>query len=190
MTGTARRIGFLAVAAVAVALASPGARADDADVGKAAPPFTLRDLDNRPLALSDLSYPGPEKSYKPKKVVLLDFFRTDCPPCKKKLPDVVALHQRLKDRGFTAVLVALVEEGDGDTKLTAYLAAHPVPFPVVVDRHEYAAKKYIPVEGGGLSIGTMVLVDRDGTVRAKSQDEREIEKALEGLLPGIAADGR
>lgn len=157
------------------------ASAEDVKVGQPAPAFKLRDLDNRVFSIEDLAYPGPEKPGKPKKVVLLDFFRTDCPPCKRKLPHVIALHNRLKDQGFTAVLVALLEEAEGETKLRSYLEANPVPFVVVIDRHEYAAKRYIPVEGG-LALGTMVLIDRDGIIRAKTDDEQLIELLLKGLF--------
>ncbi|MFA6033185.1 MAG: TlpA disulfide reductase family protein, partial [Myxococcota bacterium] len=93
---------FVILAGLAVAGAAIAAVAQ---VGVPAPDFSLRDLNGRKVSLSDYAYQGPEKKGRPKKVVLLDFFRTDCGPCKKELPLVEQVYRKYRDKGFEVMLV-------------------------------------------------------------------------------------
>ena len=54
-------------------------RVESADKG--APDFSLQDLNNKTVRLSD---------YK-QKVVMLNFFATWCPPCRAEIPDFIEL---------------------------------------------------------------------------------------------------
>ena len=103
-------------------LSAPPAQAADAqvEVGQPAPKFFLRDLEGVMHRLSDLAYPGEEVAWKKKKKVLLDFFRTDCKPCMKELPQVVAYHEK-HGAEVQVLLIALLEEKDGRPKLKAWL---------------------------------------------------------------------
>lgn len=53
-----------------------------------APPLNLRDLQGRPLRLTD--YKG--------KVVLVNFWATWCPPCRTEVPDLVKLQREYPNR--------------------------------------------------------------------------------------------
>ena len=44
----------------------------------------------------------------PGKVVLVNFWATWCPPCRKEMPDLDALYRRFKDQGF--VILAISDE--------------------------------------------------------------------------------
>src|SRR5215472_16921977 len=74
--------------------------------GMAAPVFRLRQLDGTMVRLDELAYPAREKSYAKKRIVLLDFFRTDCVPCKHAIPDLVKLANRVQPEGVDVILVA------------------------------------------------------------------------------------
>lgn len=157
------------------------AKAETAQVGHPAPTLGLRDLDGRVFALSDLAYPGPEKTRRPRSPVLLDFFRTDCPPCVQKLPELVRQHGRLKEQGITVVLVALLEPDEGEEKLRAFLARNPVPFTVIVDRYEDVAKRYI-YDGRAAVLPSMIVVDAQGVVQAVGRDlGGAVAEALQAL---------
>src|SRR5512132_620414 len=65
-------------------------------IGNAAPAFTIQDSD-RKVSLSD--YRG--------KVVLLNFWATWCPPCIAEMPGLQHTYDRLRDRGFLVVGVAM-----------------------------------------------------------------------------------
>ncbi len=58
-------------------------------VGDQAIDWTLKDSDGKTVKLADLKG----------KVVVMDFWATWCPPCRKAMPDVQKLHDEFKDKG-------------------------------------------------------------------------------------------
>lgn len=64
---------------------------------KQAPPFELMSQDGKKIHLSD--YRG--------KVVLLNFWATDCGGCVLEIPSFIELEKAYQNRGFTAVGVAM-----------------------------------------------------------------------------------
>lgn len=145
-------------------------KATTPQVGDAAPAFQLRALDRAMIRLSDLAYDGKERSYAPKRPVMLDFFRTDCEPCLAAMPELVKMHDKYKDRGLYVLLVALVEEGDDNaTKLQRYLDEKKLPFTVVVDRADYVSQKYL---GKVVALPATFLIDREGKVVKSKHDAK------------------
>ncbi|GAA4279108.1 TlpA family protein disulfide reductase [Aquimarina mytili] len=69
------------------------------DEGEQAPDFEATLVDGTPFKLSDL-----EGGY-----VLLDFWGSWCPPCRKENPKLVKLHQKYSDR-LTIVTIALEKD--------------------------------------------------------------------------------
>ncbi len=145
-------------------------KAKTPQAGDVAPAFQLRALDRAMIRLSDLAYEGRERSYAPKRPVLLDFFRTDCEPCLAAMPELVKVHDKYKDRGLYVLLVALVEEGDENaTKLQRYLDEKKLPFTVVVDRADYVSQKYL---GKVVALPATFLIDREGKVVKSKHDAK------------------
>src|ERR1700686_3164384 len=71
----------------------PPAGVEEVDPGKptAPPDFTLKDLDDHDVSLSQ--FKG--------KVVLVNFWATWCEPCKIEIPWLVELQDKYAGRGFT-----------------------------------------------------------------------------------------
>jgi len=147
--------------------------------GVRAPAFSLRDPEGAWFKLSDLTYRGPAKARKPKHVVLLDFFSTDCKPCIKALPKLIKLHNKFKGKAVKVVLLALPEKADADErKLAAFLKKRSLPFLVLVDSYGKVAGKYV-MRKGLVKIPALFVIDKDMVVREVLQ--KMDAKALLGL---------
>jgi len=132
--------------------------ADDEARGKAG--FTLKDLDGKEWTLSKLRG----------KVVLVNFWATWCPPCRKEMPDLDALHSKFKERG----LVVLAISEDEDTgKVRPFISEHKYQFPVFLDP-DGKVRKLFRVEG----IPRSFIYDRKGRLAAQSIDMRTMKQFL------------
>ncbi len=171
-----------APAAPANAAAGAGAVAE----GQPAPMFKLRALDGTLVRLDERAYPGKEKSYAKKRPVLVDFFRTDCGPCRTAMPELVKLHAAWSAQGLDVYLIALLEAEQGRAKLDAYLAEAKLPFPVLLDETEHFTKKYL---GSTVSLPATYLISPEGVVLktkhgAKGTLEAHFEPAIRAAVGG------
>jgi peroxiredoxin len=124
--------------------------------------FTLTDLQGKPWHLQDLKG----------KVVLVNFWATWCPPCRKEMPDLDALYNKFKDQGF--VVLAISDEESA--KVTPYIAEHKISYPVMLDPGRKVNDAFI-VEG----IPKSFVYDRSGKLVAQSIDMRTKTQFL-GML--------
>lgn len=115
-------------------------------VGTHAPDFTLSDLENQPVRLSDLKG----------KVVLLDFWATWCHPCREALPAIELLHREFKDKG----LVVLGVDDEDSQSQAAFLDKFGYTFRSLVDPTEQV-KNLFHIAG----FPTTVLIDKQGTIQ-------------------------
>ena len=132
----------------------------------AAPAFTLTDLNGKPVSLAD--FRG--------KVVVLDFWATWCPPCKKEIPDFISLQQEYGSRGVQIVGIAL----DEPDKVAAFAKQNGMNYPVLLGTESISAKY-----GGIDGIPTTFVIDKKGKIvsrfegfRPRSVFETEIKKLL------------
>ena len=124
--------------------------------------FTLADLQGKVWHLQDLKG----------KVVLVNFWATWCPPCRKEMPDLDALYNKFKDQGF--VVLAISDEEAA--KVSPYIAEHKIGYPVMLDPGRKANDAFI-VEG----IPKSFVYDRSGKLVAQSIDMRTQNQFL-GML--------
>jgi peroxiredoxin len=129
------------------------ARLEAADAVRQKADFTLTDLEGRSWHLRELRG----------KVVLVNFWATWCPPCRKEMPDLEALYDRFRDQGF--VVLAISDEEPG--KVTPFIAERKVSYPVMLDPGRKVHELY-QVEG----IPKSFVYDRDGKMVAQSIDMR------------------
>ena len=115
--------------------------------------FTLTDIEGRRWTLKDLRG----------KVVLVNFWATWCPPCRKEIPDLEALYERFKGKG----LVVLGISDDDATKVMEFARQEKINYPVLLDPGRKVNKLYSIA-----SIPMSFVYDRGGKLVAESMDMR------------------
>ncbi len=121
--------------------------------------FALTDLQGRQWRLRDLRG----------KVVLVNFWATWCPPCRKEMPDLDALYKRFKDSGF--VVLAISDEDNA--KVRRFIGEQKFTFPVLLDPGRKANDAF-QVD----SIPKTFIYDREGRLVATSIDMRTEKQFL------------
>ncbi|HLY20380.1 MAG TPA: TlpA disulfide reductase family protein [Bryobacteraceae bacterium] len=124
--------------------------------------FALQDLDGRRWTLGELRG----------KVVLVNFWATWCPPCRKEMPDLEALYQRFGPRGL--VILAVSDEDAG--KVGPFIAEHHFSYPILLDPGR-KVNELFRVEG----IPKSFVYDREGKLVAQAMDMRTGRQFLEML---------
>jgi len=124
--------------------------------------FTLRDLQGKEWTLSQLRG----------KVVLVNFWATWCPPCRKEMPDLDALYRQFGDKG----LVVLAVSDEDSAKVKPFLAEHKYSYPILLDPGDKATK-LMAVDG----IPKSFVYDRNGKLVAQAMDMRTRGQLLEML---------
>jgi peroxiredoxin len=123
------------------------------DVKRQSADFTLQDLQGKPWHLRDLKG----------KVVLVNFWATWCPPCRKEMPDLQALYDKHKDQGFLVLSISDEETA----KVSPFIADRKITYPVLLDPGRKVNDAFV-VEG----IPESFVYDRDGKMVAQSIDMR------------------
>ncbi|HXC00438.1 MAG TPA: TlpA disulfide reductase family protein [Terriglobales bacterium] len=126
------------------------------------PEFTLKDLSGKSWTFSDLRG----------KVVLVNFWATWCPPCRKEMPDLEALYERFGSKG----LVVLGISDEEAAKVEPFIRERKVSFPVLLDPGRKVNDSFV-VAG----IPKSFVYDRDGKLVAQSIDMRTQKQFLEML---------
>lgn len=121
--------------------------------------FTLKDLDGKTYRLADLRG----------KVVLLNFWASWCPPCRRELPSMERLWLKLKDRDFLVLAVNVAEDDDTVFAFTGQLD-NPLTFPILLDS-DAAVLNAWPVKG----LPTSFVIDRQGRVVFRAVGGREFD---------------
>jgi peroxiredoxin len=104
--------------------------------------------------------------------VLVNFWATWCPPCRKELPDLETLYTRFKDQGL--VILAISDEDAG--KVKSFIAARDIQFPILLDPGR-KVNELFQIEG----IPKSFVYDRGGKLVAQSIDMRTMRQFLEML---------
>lgn len=134
------------------------------------PALRLPDLDGRMRALDE--FRG--------RVVLVNFWATWCPPCRREIPAFQEIRARHADRGFEILGVAL----DEATAVRDFVAEYGVTYPQLLAGPDGASLMARFGNPRG-ALPYSVLVDREGIVRLAHLGELDPEtlgRALDELL--------
>lgn len=115
--------------------------------------FTLKDLDGKAWTRSSLKG----------KVVLVNFWATWCPPCRKEMPDLQALSHEFKDKG----LVVLAISDEEEKVVRPFIEQNKYDYPILLDPGRKVNEMY-QVDG----IPKNFVYGRDGKLAAQAIDMR------------------
>lgn len=141
----------------------------NSSVGKKFIDFEMADADGKMHKLSEYVGNG--------KVVLIDFWASWCPPCRREMPNLVKAYKDYKGKGFDIVGISLDSKPEAWSKGITDLGITWTQLSDLQGWKNAGAALY-----GVNSIPHTVLVDKDGTILAKNlhgdQLEAQIKEAL------------
>jgi peroxiredoxin len=160
MWGRVRGIAFL----VGVLLCSS---AFGLDVGAPAPSFANPHINGTYLMSKNVFGKG---------WVLLDFFATDCEPCKKELPELQEMADEFGPKGFVVLIIAT--DPQGVLLVKPFVESQKVGLPLVIDRYRVTTERY-----GVTLIPSVFLVDPKGAIAFKAEGYTETTlEQIRGIL--------
>ena len=133
-----------------------------------APDFELTDLKNKRVKLSQ--YRG--------KVVVLNFWATWCPPCRKEIPDFIETYSNYREKGVEFLGIALDDEGK--EVVAPFVSAKNINYPILIGE-----PKVVSSYGGIEAVPTTFLIDREGRVQFHGEgaiSRATLEKVLDKML--------
>lgn len=139
-------------------------------LGQLRPEFVLPDLAGTPRNINQWSG----------KVLLVNFWATWCPPCRKEMPSFIALKEQYGAQGFEIVGVAI----DDPQEVQDFIDTLGVNYPVLVGALDASeiAKQYGNRYG---ALPYSVLIDRNDRMRFIQPGElthETLERELKALL--------
>ncbi|RMG03314.1 MAG: TlpA family protein disulfide reductase, partial [Nitrospirae bacterium] len=121
----------------------------NAEIGKPAPNFALKNLEGRQVSLSD--FKG--------KVVVIEFWATWCHACKETAPVLVSLYEKYKEQGLVVIGITLDTGYGAEENVRKFVEIHNQKYPILWD-DKITSKAY-----GAIKIPVTYVLDRDHIIR-------------------------
>jgi peroxiredoxin len=126
-------------------------------VGMLAPPFTLKDLEGREVSLEDFRGKG----------VLLNFWATWCPPCRKEIPALQEFYQTYGDK----VVILGINMMEIKVAVARFAEKYGITYPLLLDHRGEVATKYRV-----RLLPTSFFIDEGGVIREIISGELSLER--------------
>lgn len=125
-----------------------------------APTVTFTTIDGKKISMADLKG----------KVVLVNFWATDCPGCIKEMPDLIKTYNDYKTKGFEIISVAMPY--DPPAQVLNYTRQKALPFPVMHDGFSEITQAF-----GGVNLTpTAFIFDKQGKRLQRTIGELDFPK--------------
>ncbi len=135
-----------------------------------APQFTLQSVEGRPVSLG--SFRG--------KVVLVNFWATWCGPCRKEIPDFIAMSESYPDDDFVVLGVSMDREGLA--KVQPFVRGSGITYPILI-----GGPRISPLYGNVSAIPTTFVIDKRGRIAARSRGYQP-RAHFEGIVQRLIAE--
>lgn len=125
-----------------------------------APAVTFTTIEGKKISMADLKG----------KVVLINFWATDCPGCIKEMPDLISTYNNYKTKGFEIISVAMPY--DPPAHVLNYTRQKSLPFPVMHDGLSEITQAF-----GGVNLTpTAFIFDKQGNQLQRTIGELDFAK--------------
>ena len=135
-----------------------------------APAFTLKSLDGKTLALSELKG----------KIVVVNFWATWCPPCRAEIPDFVEVYEQNRAKGLEIVGVSVDEMTP--QQLRPFVDKNKMSYPVALVTDKIL-RDYGPIS----AIPTTFIIDKKGIIRHAEEGMMD-KQTLTTLFQKLSAE--
>ena len=130
------------------------------------PLFKLKDIDDKVRDVKE--WDG--------QVLMINFWATWCPPCRREMPAFIELQEKYKDKGFTILGIAL----DAKQPVIDFTDPMGMNYPILMAEQEgiKLSKAY------GNRLGVLpytVIIDRKGNIVHRQRNELSYEQ-VEGMI--------
>ncbi len=115
------------------------------------------------------------------KVAIVNFWATDCVPCRKEMPKLVQTYERYRGQGLELIAVAM--RHDPPNYVLQYTERNRLPFKVALDPLGEIARAF----GDVRVTPTLVVIDRRGRIVEQVQGEPDFPALHRLLERGLAA---
>ena len=92
------------------------------------------------------------------KVVLFNFWATDCPGCIKEMPELINTYNKYKNNNFEVLAVSMYY--DPPSRVITYAKNNQLPFPVILDFDKTIKNAFKNIK----LTPTSILIDRNGKI--------------------------
>ncbi len=131
------------------------------------PDFSGKDLSGQPLSVAQ--FRG--------KVVLLDFWATWCPPCRRELPNVVSVYNKYHAQGFEIIGVTL---DDNLALLNSFIKDSKMPWPEHFEGQGW--NNTLTTKYGVSAIPDNILIDAQGRILGRNLSGDDLAQAVAKAL--------
>ena len=114
-----------------------------------APDLTLSTVDGRELSLADLQG----------RAVLVNFWATWCPPCRREMADLQQFHQDNQDAGM---VVVAINAGESGAQVEQFAQEYGLTFDLLLDPDMQALADFRVS-----SLPTSIFIDREGNIHGR-----------------------
>jgi len=138
-------------------------------VKRSAPDFSLFDSNGQVFRLSRIARTN---------IVILNFFGTWCPPCRKEIPDFVKVSKEYQGKNIQ-FLGILVERQYNMKKIKKFIKNNEIPYPILMSTREVVQDYKIR------AYPTTFIIDKGGYIIKKKigmMDEKKLKEFINNIL--------
>lgn len=135
-------------------------------------------LKRQDFSLPDLNGQQQQFSQWNNKVVLLNFWASWCPPCRREMPDFIEVYKQYKDKDFIVIGVGI----DDQDRIAQFVKKLGVNYPILVGGQTAMQVSYKYGNNNG-ALPYSILIDKHGVIRYRAGGLISKQKLINQIVP-------